>query len=458
MYLDLVPKQTLTHKLVMTPQLQQAIKLLQLSRAELVETIQQELAENPALEEAVDQKAEEGIDDPAGLHDYLNASNLRTRVAPGSETREFNSFETFTASRETLAEHLLGQYLLTSPTTEEEKIASLIAGSLDADGYLRIPVAEIAEMSGCPLDRVESVLALMKTFDPAGVCAHDLRECLLLQVKRLDTTGFVAGKIIAGHLEDLAKRDYRSIARALKVALEDVVAAARIIEHLEPRPGRPFADVPPQYIEPDIYVFKIKDEFVISLNNDGLPQLRISPYCAKALKNGETISDEANEYLKKKLQSAKWLIRSIHQRRKTIYLVMESIVRHQREFFEHGVSHLRPMVLRDVASDIDMVESTVSRVTSNKYAHTPQGIFELKYFFTSGVASRRGGPVSATAVQDKIKRMVADEDPRRPLSDDRIARMLQAEGINIARRTVAKYRERLGILASCRRRRMEIEL
>jgi RNA polymerase sigma-54 factor len=458
MHLDLVPKQIQTQKLVMTPQLQQAIKLLQLSRAELAETIQQELAENPALEEAPEPKAGEGIEDPAALHDYLNASDLPSKAASGSETREFNSFEAFTASRETLADHLLGQLALTSPTAGEEQIASLIAGSLDADGYLRVSADELAEMSGCPLSRVESVLALMQSFDPPGVCARDLKECLLLQIDRLEMADSVAENIIAGHLEDLARRDYRSIARALKVSLEDVVAAARVIESLEPRPGRPFADAPPQYIEPDIFVFKIKNEFVVSLNNDGLPLLRICPFYAQALKNEKTISGEANDYMKEKLRSAQWLIRSIHQRRRTICRVMESIVKHQREFFEHGVTHLKPMVLRDVAEDIDMVESTVSRVTNNKYAHTPRGIFELKYFFTSGVESSKGGPVSATAVQDRIRRMVAAEDPRRPLSDDRIAGMLQAEGIDIARRTVAKYREKLGILASSRRRRREFDL
>jgi RNA polymerase sigma-54 factor len=458
MYLDLIPKQTLTQKLVMTPQLQQAIKLLQLSLAELAATIQQELAENPALEEAADPKTEGQIDDMAGLHDYLNASDFPSKFTSGSERKESNSFEAFTAGRETLADHLLKQFALTAPTAEEEQIASLIAGSLDADGYLRVSTDEIAEMSGCSTDKIEKVLALMQSFDPPGVCARDLRECLLLQIDKSNMVDSVAGKIVSDHLEDLAKRDYRSIARALKVNPEKVAAAASVIEHLEPRPGRPFADAPPQYIKPDIYVLKIKGEFVISLNNDGLPVLRISTFYANALKNANAITEQAKGYIGEKLRSAQWLIKSIHQRRRTIYSVMESIVRHQRDFFENGVSRLKPMVLRDVADDIDMVESTVSRVTTNKYAHTPQGIYELKYFFSSGLESRRGGPVSARAVQDRIRRMIAAEDPCRPLSDERIAGMLQAEGIDIARRTVAKYRERAGIEASSRRRRREYEL
>jgi len=456
MFLDLRQKPILAPKLIMTPQLQHAIKLLQLSRAELAETIRQELAENPALEEAAEPKAEDGIDDLGELHEYFNPYE-RSKATSQTEAREYSSFETYTAGRETLTDHLLQQLLLCSPTSEEEKIGSLIAGSLDPDGYLRVTVEELAGMSGCPPDKVEAILELMQTFDPAGVCARDLRECLLLQTSRLNRVDSVADQIIAGHLEDLAKKDYRSISKALRIDLEDVAAAEKVIASLEPRPGRQFADAPPQYIEPDIFVFKIKDEFVISLNNSGLPMLRISSLFKEALKNGKKITNEANDYLRDKLRSARWLIRSIHERQRTIYRVMESILKSQRGFFEKGISHLKPMVLRDVAEDIDMAESTVSRVTANKYAHTPQGIFALKYFFTSGVGGRHGEQVSSTAVQEKIRGIVAADDPRKPLSDDRITRALQAEGIDIARRTVAKYREKSGILASSRRKRFECE-
>jgi RNA polymerase sigma-54 factor len=455
MFLDLRQKPILAHKLVMTPQLQHAIKLLQLSRMELTEAIRQELAENPALEEAAEPKAEDGIDDLSGLHEYFNPYE-RSKAASQTEAREYSNFETYTANRETLTDHLLQQLLLTSPTAEEEKIGSLIAGSLDPDGYLRVTVEEVAGMGGCPPDKVEAVLVQMQTFEPPGVCARDLRECLLLQIRRLNPVDSVAEQIIAGHLEDLAKKDYRSISKALRIDLEDVAAAEKVIASLEPRPGRQFADAPPQYIEPDIFVFKIKDEFVISLNNSGLPMLRINSLFKEALKNGKKITNEANDYLRDKLRSARWLIRSIHERQRTIYRVMESILKSQRGFFEKGVSYLKPMVLRDVAEDIDMAESTVSRVTANKYAHTPQGIFELKYFFTSGVGSRHGEQVSSTAVQEKIKGIIANEDRRKPLSDDRITRALQAEGIDIARRTVAKYREKAGILPSNRRKRIEI--
>jgi RNA polymerase sigma-54 factor len=456
MFLELRPKQTLVQKLVLTPQLQQAIKLLKLSRVELEETIRQELAENPALEETNETKAEDGLDDFGGLYEYLNPYH-RSNATLQTEAREQNSFETYTARRETLTDHILQQFLMVSPTAEEEEIGSLIAGSLNSKGYLTVSLEEISDMSACELYKVERVLVLMQAFDPPGVCARDLRECLLLQIKRRNPDDSAAARIVTGHLEDLAKRDYRSISKALGIALEDVIAADRFISSLEPRPGRQFADMPAQYIEPDIFVTKIKDEFVISLNNSGMPVLRISSLFKEALRKANAITDEANEYLKEKLQSAQWLIKSIQERQQTIYQVMGSILKFQRSFFEKGVSHLRPMVLRDVAEDIDRSESTVSRVTTNKYAHTPQGIFELKYFFSSGVGSRDGGPVSSTVVQERIKRVVAAEDARKPLSDEKIAKVLRAEGIDIARRTVAKYRENLGILASNRRKRFEPE-
>jgi RNA polymerase sigma-54 factor len=430
MFLDLRQKPILTYKLVMTPQLQQAIKLLQLSRAELAEKMQQELAENPALEEAGDSKAEDRIDDLSGMYDYLSPYNY-SKSSLQTETREFTGFETYTAARETLTEHLLQQLLMTSPTAEEEKIGSLIAGSLDKDGYLRVSVEEIAEMSNCETDRVAQVLLLMQTFDPPGVCARDLRECLLLQLRRSGANHSLAGKIISSHLDHLGRRDFRSIARALKAKPEDVISAAEIIMALEPRPGRQFSDEPSQYIEPDVFVFN-----------------------RKAMKNGGGISKEASNYLRDKLRSAQWLIKSVHERERTIYRVVESILKFQHDFFEKGIEHLKPMVLRDVSEDIDMAESTVSRVTSNKCAHTPHGIFELKYFFTSHVKTCQGKPVSSTVVQEKIRRIVASENPAKPLSDERIAKILNATGIDIARRTVAKYRESLGILASSRRRRL----
>ena len=457
MFLDLRQKPILTHKLVITPQLQQAIKLLQLPRVELEERVRQELAENPALEEAAESNVDDRTDDLSGLHDYLYPYDF-AKGGSQAEAREYSNFETYTAGRETLSEHLLQQLLVTSPTDEEEKIGSLIAGSLNRDGYLTVSIDEISEMGGCAQQMVERVLALMKTFDPPGVCAADLRECLLLQIQGRGAENALARNIISNHLKQLAKRDFRTIAKALGAERADVISATKFITTLDPRPGRQFHDEPPQYIEPDIFVFKIKDEFVISLNNRGLPMLRINALFRKAMKNGGAFTQETGDFLREKLRSARWLIRSIHERQRTIYRVMESIVKSQRDFFEKGIAHLKPMVLRDVAGDIDMAESTVSRVTSNKYAHTPHGLFELKYFFSSHVGSREGQPVSSTVVQEKVRRIVAAEDPCKPLSDDRIAKILQTAGIDIARRTVAKYRENMGILSSNMRRRMEIEL
>jgi RNA polymerase sigma-54 factor len=456
MFLDLRQKPILTHKLVMTPQMQQAIKLLQLSRVELVETIRQELVENPALEEAAETKSHDGIDDLSGFQEYLNPYDY-TKISRQTETREHTDFEAYTACRATLADHLLGQLLMCSLTDEEKKIGSLIAGSLNNDGYIMVSINEISEMSGCEPEKVEKALALMQTFDPPGVCARDLRECLLLQIERSGSANPLACDIISNHLEHLGKRDFKSIAKALRVKKEEVTSAVAVIMALEPRPGRQFGDEIPQYIEPDIFVFKIKGKFVISLNNNGLPMLRISSLFKEALKNGNKITNEANDYLRDKLRSAQWLIRSIHERQRTICRVMKRILRSQHGFFEKGITHLKPMVLRDVARDIDMAESTVSRVTANKYAHTPHGIFELKYFFTSHVKSSHGEQVSSTVVQEKIRKIVSAEDPRKPLSDDRIARILQTSGINVARRTVAKYREKAGILASNRRKRLDFE-
>jgi RNA polymerase sigma-54 factor len=454
MFLDLLQKQILTHKLIVTPQLQQAIKLLQLSRADLAETIRQELAENPALEEAAESKTEDRTEDLSGLNDYLNPYDY-AKSGLQTEAREYNDFETHTARSETLTDHLLGQLLMCSLTDEEERIGSLIAGSLNKDGYLTVSVEEISEMSSCSTEKVERVLSLMQGFDPPGVCARDLKECLLLQIRMLDNNNPLAGDIISNHLEHLAKRDYRSIAKALRVTLDDVAAAATYIRTLEPRPARPFGDEPPQYIEPDIFVFKVKGEFVISLNNRGVPKLGISSLFRQAMKSKNGIPREAGAFLRDRLRSARWLIRSIHERQRTVYRVMKSILNRQSDFFEHGMSDLKPMVLRDVAADIGMAESTVSRVTANKYCHTPHGIFELKRFFTSSVNSRQGNPVSSTVVREKIRQIISTENNQKPLSDDGIAKILQAAGIDIARRTVAKYREKSGIPSSSRRRRFK---
>jgi RNA polymerase sigma-54 factor len=477
MALELRQQLKLTQQLIMTPQLQMAIKLLQLSRLELVDKIKQELEENPALEEvqetlaeeqATDQKdkdkkdetsvkevaIEEKINDDIDWSNYLDEYNSPGRINFESESKETPRYEAFIASKESLSEHLLWQFLMTSPSRKNINIGSLIIGNLNRDGYLEISVEEIARMSDSDTKKVENVLSLLQTFDPVGICARDLKECLLLQIKHLKIDDTLVTNIITDHLGDLEKRNYKAICKALKTSIENVIAAVYIIQKLEPKPGREFSDENPQYITPDIYVHKLENDFVVMLNDDGMPKLRVSSFYKKSISRGNKISGEVEDYIQDKLRSAAWLIKSIHQRQKTIYRVMESILKFQHDFFEKGISHLKPMVLRDVAQDIDMHESTISRVTTNKYAYTPQGIFELKYFFNSSIRRVHGGTIASASVQEKIRQIIAGEDPKNPFSDDKISKLLQESHISIARRTVAKYREILKVLPSNRRKQI----
>lgn len=475
MALELRQQLKLTQQLIMTPQLQMAIKLLQLSRLELLDQIRQELEENPALEEVqeitpeerreieserpsetapetpevtIEEKLPEDID----WSNYIDEYSSTGRINFESETREAPKYESFVTRKESLNDHLLWQLLMTHPEPEEERIGSLIIGNLNKDGYLDVTVEELAEQSRSPVEKVEQMLALIQTFDPVGVAARDLSECLLIQARHIgvDTPEIV--RIISEHMNHLENKNYKAIAKALKIKIEDVAAAVNVIRGLEPRPGRPFGDEPPHYIVPDIHVYKMDNEFVIMLNDDGMPKLRVNSLYRKSLSRGEKLEGDAENYIQDKIRSAAWLIKSIHQRQKTVYRVMESILRFQRDFFERGIAHLRPMVLRDVAQDIGMHESTISRVTTNKYAYTPQGLFELKYFFNSSIKRSFGGEIASASVQQKIKDIIAKENPRRPYSDDKISKMLRESDIHIARRTVAKYREILGVLPSNKRK------
>jgi RNA polymerase sigma-54 factor len=477
MFLGLQQKQQLTQKLIMTPQLQLAVKLLQLSRLELTETIRQELEENPALEEAGEPVFENGPlthdendrIEPASTENstiedkLIEAIDRQSRhdsfdyhrsPISESEKKEYPSFENTTAARETLTEHLLWQLMMTSPTPEQEMIGSMIAGNLDRNGYLTATPEEIAAMCESALQKIEEVLALMQTFDPPGVCAGDLRECLLIQLRQLGIEDASVTEIVANHLHHIEWGNFRAIKRATRFRIEEIFSAVEIIKSFEPRPGRPFGEQRTEYIVPDIFVTKTGRGFTISLNHDELPYLRVSSFCMQALRNKRELSRREMSYLRDKIRAAAWLISSIQQRQNTILRVMESILKFQHDFFEHGVSHLQPLVLRDVAEDIDMSEGTVSRTTSNKYVHTPRGIFSLKFFFTGAIKRFHGDPLSAISVQEKIRNMIASEDPRKPYSDDRIANMLNAAGIDIARRTVAKYREKMKIPASNRRKRL----
>jgi len=474
MAIELRQQLKLAQQLVMTPQLQMAIKLLQLSRLELQNTIQQELIENPALEEVLESGPEEPSEEPAEPVDanleskevtveetirddfdwqnYLDEYNSTGRTKFEFEAKDAPQYETFIAQKESLSDHLLWQLLMTLPSEEEERVGSTIIGNINQDGYLDLSIEEISHLTGSDPDLVRTVLSLMQTFDPIGVCARNLSECLLIQAKHYDLVDPVVTEIIQHHLHHLENKNYKAISKALKISIQDVVSVVNIIKRLEPRPGLQYSSEEPQYITPDIYVYKLEDEYVIMQNDDGMPKLRVNSFYKTAISNGKEIKGDTKEYLQEKLRSAAWLIRSIHQRQKTIYRVMESIVKFQREFFDKGISYLKPMVLRDVAQDISMHESTISRVTTNKYAYTPQGIFELKYFFNSSINRIHGEAIASASVMEKIRQIIDSENPKKPYSDSKIAEMLSDANINIARRTVAKYREMMRVLPSNKRK------
>jgi len=474
MALELRQQLKLTQQLVMTPQLQMAIKLLQLSRLELVETIQQELEENPILEEAVDNEPEQvekdtekgeekdpkeiefddTFPDDADWRNYIEEYNTPGKTSYEIERKEHTEFDRFLVKKQSLQDHLLWQLMMSGLNEMEKQVGSLIVGNLNTDGYLDVSVEDITAESGASPQTVEEVLSLMQTFDPLGICARNLRESLLIQIKHLGLEDSLVERVISDHLTHLENRKITTICQALSVDRQKIIEAVEIIQGLEPKPGRSFSDEPPRHITPDVYVYKYDDEFVILLNDNGLPRLRINALYRSCLLGDSQVSGKEKEYIREKLRSATWLIRSVYQRKKTIYRVMESVLRFQQAFFEKGVSQLKPMVLRDVAEDIEMHESTISRVTTNKYAHTPQGIFELKYFFNSPINRVHGDAIASASVKDKIKRIIEKEDPKKPYSDKKISVILENDNINIARRTVAKYREMLNILPSSKRKQL----
>jgi RNA polymerase sigma-54 factor len=471
MAIELQQNLRLQQQLVMTPQLQMAIKLLQLSRLELVEMIQQEMETNPTLEDAHTVAGDEEVEKPEterlttkevsieekfdnylDWQNYLDEFNSTGKIHFESEQKDAPDLEAFTTSKTSLADHLRWQLLMTQPTAEEEEIGSLIIGNINKDGYLDASVEDIASAGGHPDDQIRKMIQQIQTFDPPGVGASDLQECLLLQTAFLEVENPLVDDIIRNHLKELETKQYKIIARALKCDIDSVVAAVKIIQSLDPKPGDKFNDDQQIYITPDVYVYKEGDNYLILLNDDDIPKLHINSYYKKAVRRGEKVAEETKTYLKDRLRSAEWLIKSIHHRRKTIYNVMESIVKFQRDFFDHGIAHLKPMVLRDVADDIEMHESTISRVTTNKYAYTPQGIFELKFFFNSSINCSNGGSIASASVQDKIRKLIETENHKKPFSDKKITEILKAEDIHIARRTVAKYREMMGILPSSKRK------
>lgn len=475
----------LSQNLVITPQLQQAIKLLQMSRLELESQVRNELEENPILEEAevlreedfqrtkeaeqqandsseakVETSSNESVQDPQKQDEFEWESYLETQHKAPREAshgnEEIMNYENIISSTQTLHDHLYWQVKMAGFSMQEERAADAIIAHIDDDGYLKVPITQIAEEEKIEIDDLEDALSLIQEFDPPGVGARDLMECLLIQAKILeeDTNDLVL--LIKNHLKDLEKKNYEAIARGLNRSMEEVIEICKIIYAMEPKPGRSYSGNDIQYVTPDVYVYKVGDDYVVSLNEDGLPKLKISNYYKNMLKGGTNPSGDqkATEYIQEKLKSAVWLIKSIHQRQRTIFKVTDSIVKHQKEFFEKGAGFLKPMVLKNIANDIGMHESTVSRVTTAKYVHTPQGIYELKYFFNSGISSSQGGEdLASESVKLKLKELVSKEDPKKPLSDQKLVDLLKKEGIDIARRTVAKYRDVLRILPSSQRKK-----
>ncbi|MCK9172253.1 MAG: RNA polymerase factor sigma-54 [Desulfuromonas thiophila] len=484
MAIELRQQLKLSQQLIMTPQLQQAIKLLQMSRLELEEVVNQELEENPVLEIGQQQDNDDARGDEApvvgeavsaaeeaaaaettrevseadGLaqiddwQSYLQGFSQGGSMTENFDDDDYPSYENLLTTKTTLCDHLQWQLKLSRLPDALQQIGLVLIGNLDDNGYLRCSLDELAAQCQAELHQVEQVLAVVQQFDPPGVAARNLAECLQLQLRALGLKDSLAERIICRHARELEERRYSAIARQCRVSVEEVLDAARLLATLDPQPGSQFGGGDVHYITPDIFVHKVGDEYLVSLNDDGLANLRISSYYANL--SGKQIDAQTNEYIQEKMRGALWLIKSIHQRQRTIYRVTKSIVKFQRDFFDHGISYLKPLVLRDVAEDVEMHESTISRVTTNKYVQTPQGLFELKYFFNSSINTDEGDTIASEAVKCRIRDLVAAENPKKPYSDQKIVELLRADGIDIARRTVTKYREMLGIRSSTARRRL----
>lgn len=442
-----------TQKLVMTPELRQAIAVLQLPVTELGDFIEQELLENPCLEAEPKEEAEEAAPsaETRKLLEYLGNDYGGTGSSPGDSDEEV-TFEAYTATVPTLHEHLTAQLYLAGLDACGRRIGQFLIDSLDDHGYLTIEPFEAAARLQVPDTKVAEVLAVIQGFDPPGVGARDLKECLLLQWATVDDGNPLVPLLIEHHLDDLGEGRITRIAEAHGVTPADVQEAADMIRTLDPKPGRRFGRPDEtRYVVPDVVIERVGSDYVILVNEAPVPRLTVSNHYRKML--GGQVEAEARKYVEQKIHSALWLIKAIEQRRMTLYKVTEAIVRFQRDFFDRGIRYLKPLTLRDVADVVGVHESTVSRTTSGKYAQTPAGTFELKFFFSSGVDNARGEGVAAESVKRMIADLIAKEDSAEPLSDQALTDMLCRQGVNISRRTVAKYREEMGVPSSAKRKR-----
>ncbi len=455
----------MSQRLVMTPRLQQALKLLQMPTLELQQVLKQEILQNPLLEE-VDDIVEAPEDDEE------EKEKEKDEAAPSDDKEEWDDFydtawnsggnaeveerddfiERVPVAKQTFSEYLSSQLRL---STEDEMILEIgeyIIGSLDDSGYLTTGVEDIARTFGVGEEVVEKALELIQTFDPPGVGARELRESLLIQLRMKDLGDSLAATIVRDHFDEFKQKKYLDLSKKLKISLKEIQAQAAVIGSLNPKPGLDIFAENPHYVIPDLVVERVGDKFVIFLNDRNVPRLRISQSYKDELQRDSGISAETRDFIQGRLKNAKWLIQTIEQRRRTMIKVMQSIVEEQKEFFEKGTVALKPLTLQQVASKIDMHESTVSRVTTNKYVQTPKGVFELKFFFSSSLGTQSGDEVSAKSAKVNIQRIIAGENPKKPLSDQKIADILEESGLIIARRTVAKYREQLGILPARHRK------
>jgi RNA polymerase sigma-54 factor len=468
-----------TQKLILSPQMQQAFKLLLLPLPLLQQTIRQEMAQNPVLEEELlqedapeeeqesetQQEAEGDKTDELNFEEEFNrllkiddewkeyfrqSGSYRKYSEEDEEKRRF--LESSVVKPETLQENLLRQLGLALLDDEQKRICEALVGNIDDNGYLRGTIEDIAQQLGAAADEVARMLALIQTLSPVGVGARDLRECLLIQLRRLAKQHTLEYRIVELHLDKLGGRKYRQIAKALKVSPGQVQRAAELIETLDPKPGRIFSTEQAQYITPDVFVEKDSEGYNVILNDDRIPHLRISNIYRQMALNPDA-DRNTKTYIRDKIKGGQWLLRNIKQRQQTIYNIASEIVKKQQEFFDEGITHLTPLTLQQVADSLGIHESTVSRAIANKYIQTPHGLFDMKYFFTAGIASEGGGSIAILNIKKMIQQMIDREDPKAPLSDQQVIDRLKEKGITLARRTVTKYRKELGILSSNQRRK-----
>jgi len=463
--------QRLTTSLIITPRLQQALKLLQVPTLELQQILKQELMQNPLLEEVDDAvesedaaEAEEDApreepesaadgDEDIDWTEFMQEGLDKTYVPAQEQQTEF--YEKVPVTRMSLAEHLIQQLRLMELPAADVELGEFIIGSLDERGYLVTPVADIAESTGRSPEDIERLLRVVQGLEPAGVGARDLRECLLLQLAARGETQTLAWRIVDEHFDRLVNNKKAEIARALRVSPEEVQVATDALSQLSPKPGLEITTDEERYVVPDLIVERVGEDYVVLLNDRNVPRLRINAAYESVLRGPKRVGrDATRDYIQSKLNSARWLIQTIEQRRRTMTKVMNCIIAEQREFFDKGIQFLRPLTLQQVARQIEMHESTVSRVTTNKYVQTPRGVFELKFFFSSGISTQDGEDVSSKTAREAIRQFIEEEDKKDPLSDQKIAELLRGRGMNIARRTVAKYREQLNILPARFRRRI----